>query len=160
MTSLQEFRCEICGTITSSPNHWFVIRCSDSQLTVLRWNSEAANAGEARHFCGEARAQVYIRREVRDQFTTSSKCMCHSRTQRLSQSLSMPAPTRTAMLHCPASMRSLPRAPVESSGWNYQSRSERVHRSCSESSRHQREIGSMRNPHCAQGGQRQHLRDA
>lgn len=62
MTTLQEFRCEICGRITNSPNHWFVIQCSDAELTVLKWNSEAANAAGARHFCGEAHAQVYISR--------------------------------------------------------------------------------------------------
>ena len=62
VTSLQEFRCEICSTITDRPNHWFVIQCSDSELTVLKWNSEAANAAGARHFCGEAHAQVYISR--------------------------------------------------------------------------------------------------
>jgi hypothetical protein len=62
MTSLQEFRCEICSRVTNTPHHWFVIQCSDSQLTVLKWNSEAANAAGARHFCGEAHAQVYISR--------------------------------------------------------------------------------------------------
>jgi len=36
MTSLQEFRCEICGRITNNPDHWFVIECSDSELTVLK----------------------------------------------------------------------------------------------------------------------------
>ena len=44
MTSLQEFRCEICGRISNAPNHWFVIQCSDSELTVLKWNSEARMA--------------------------------------------------------------------------------------------------------------------
>jgi hypothetical protein len=62
MTSLQEFRCEVCGTVTSNPAHWFVIQCGDSELTVLKWNAEAANAPEARHYCGEAHAQVYISR--------------------------------------------------------------------------------------------------
>ena len=62
MTALQEYRCEICGIVTSQPIHWFVIRCEDSELTVLRWNSEAAAAAGARHFCGEAHAQVYISR--------------------------------------------------------------------------------------------------
>jgi hypothetical protein len=62
MTSLKEFRCEICGTVTSHPIHWFVIQCGDSQLTVLRWDDATANANEARHFCGEAHAQVYISR--------------------------------------------------------------------------------------------------
>jgi hypothetical protein len=28
MTSLQEFRCEICGRVTNTPNHWFVIRAA------------------------------------------------------------------------------------------------------------------------------------
>ena len=36
MSSLQQFRCEICGEVTSSPSHWFVIRCSDTELTVLK----------------------------------------------------------------------------------------------------------------------------
>jgi hypothetical protein len=62
MTSLQEFRCEICGTLTSNPIHWFVIQCGNLDLTVLKWNSETANAAGARHFCGEAHAQVYISR--------------------------------------------------------------------------------------------------
>jgi len=62
MSSLQEFRCEICGTMTNKPTHWFVIQCGDSQLTVLRWDFETANAKGARHFCGEAHAQVYISR--------------------------------------------------------------------------------------------------
>ena len=62
MSSLQEFRCEVCGTVTSNPMHWFVIQCGNSQLTVLRWNTETANADGARHFCGEAHAQVYISR--------------------------------------------------------------------------------------------------
>jgi hypothetical protein len=62
MTSLQEYKCEICGTITSNPIHWFVIQCGNAELTVLKWNSDAANAAGARHFCGEAHAQVYISR--------------------------------------------------------------------------------------------------
>ena len=62
MTTLQEFRCEICGRVTSSPNHWFVIQCSDGELTVQKWQSSAASASGARHFCGEAHAQVYISR--------------------------------------------------------------------------------------------------
>ena len=62
MTTLQEYRCEICGRITNSPNHWFVIQCGDAELTVQKWNSEAAGAAGARHFCGEAHAQVYISR--------------------------------------------------------------------------------------------------
>ena len=36
MSSLQQFGCEICGQVTSSPSHWFVIRCSDTELTVLK----------------------------------------------------------------------------------------------------------------------------
>jgi len=42
MTTLQEFRCEVCGLVTTNPLHWFVIRCGDSDLTVYRWNSETA----------------------------------------------------------------------------------------------------------------------
>jgi hypothetical protein len=33
-----------------------------TELTVLKWNVNAASAAGARHFCGEARAQVYISR--------------------------------------------------------------------------------------------------
>jgi hypothetical protein len=62
MTTLQEFCCEICGTITNHPMHWFTIQCGDAELTVLRWKTEVANAPGARHFCGEAHAQVYISR--------------------------------------------------------------------------------------------------
>ena len=52
MSALNEFRCEICGTVTGTPIHWFVIQCGNSELTVLKWNVEAANAAKARHFCG------------------------------------------------------------------------------------------------------------
>jgi hypothetical protein len=62
MTMLPEFRCEVCGIVTREPIHWFVIRCGDSELTVQRWNLEAANAAGARHFCGEAHAEIYISR--------------------------------------------------------------------------------------------------
>jgi hypothetical protein len=62
MTSLQEFKCEVCGNISSHPIHWFVIQCGDQALTVHKWNSDAANAEGARHFCGEAHAEVYISR--------------------------------------------------------------------------------------------------
>jgi hypothetical protein len=62
MASIQEYRCEVCGTVSTSPIHWYVIQCGESQLTVFRWNTTAANAPEARHFCGEADAQIYISR--------------------------------------------------------------------------------------------------
>jgi hypothetical protein len=62
MASLQEFRCEICGTISSNPVHWFVIHCGDSRLTVHKWDLETATAAGTRHYCGEAHAQVYISR--------------------------------------------------------------------------------------------------
>ena len=62
MTTMREFRCEVCGLVTTNPIHWFVIRCRDSDLTVYRWNSETANAAGARHYCGEAHAEVYISR--------------------------------------------------------------------------------------------------
>ena len=62
MTALQEFRCEVCGLVTNQPDHWYVIQCGDTQLTVLRWDTAAATAPGARHFCGEAHAQVYISR--------------------------------------------------------------------------------------------------
>jgi hypothetical protein len=62
MTSLKEFRCEICGRVTTGPNHWFVIQCSDSELTIFKWDSAAASSPGARHFCGEGHAGVYISR--------------------------------------------------------------------------------------------------
>lgn len=62
MTSIREFRCEICGRETTNPIHWFVIQCGSSSLTIIQWNAEAANAAGARHYCGEAHAQVYISR--------------------------------------------------------------------------------------------------
>jgi hypothetical protein len=62
MTTLQQYRCEICGRITSTPNHWFVIQCSNAELAVHKWNFNAASASGAHHFCGEAHAQVYISR--------------------------------------------------------------------------------------------------
>ncbi|PYY22779.1 MAG: hypothetical protein DMG62_11445 [Acidobacteria bacterium] len=62
MTTQREYRCEVCGTATTNPLHWFVIRCGDQELTIQRWNAASANAEGARHYCGEAHAQVYISR--------------------------------------------------------------------------------------------------
>ena len=62
MSTLREFQCEICGIVSDRPTHWFVIDCGDAQLTVLRWELNAASRAGARHFCGEAHAQVYISR--------------------------------------------------------------------------------------------------
>ena len=62
MVNVKEFRCEVCGIVTDNPIHWFVIQCGESQLTVLRWNAEAADAAGVRHLCGEGHAQVYISR--------------------------------------------------------------------------------------------------
>jgi len=39
-----------------------VIHCNNAQLTIFKWTKEAANAPHARHYCGEAHAQVYISR--------------------------------------------------------------------------------------------------
>lgn len=62
MTTISEFRCEICGTETKNPIHWFVIQCGPDELQLMKWNAEAALAKGARHYCGEAHAQVYISR--------------------------------------------------------------------------------------------------
>jgi hypothetical protein len=56
------YRCEICGTESENPVRWIVIHCSDTQLTVFKWTKEAAQAPYARHYCGEAHAQVYLSR--------------------------------------------------------------------------------------------------
>ena len=62
MAAVAEFRCEVCGTVSAHPNHWFIIQCSSRQLMVMKWDSEVAGAKGARHYCGEAHAQVYISR--------------------------------------------------------------------------------------------------
>jgi hypothetical protein len=62
MSTLKEFQCEICGIVSDNPVHWFVIECGDLQLAVIKWDLAAANSPTARHFCGEAHAQVYISR--------------------------------------------------------------------------------------------------
>jgi hypothetical protein len=60
------YRCEICGEESQHPMHWLVINCNSAQLTVLKWTKEAADAPGARHYCGEAHAQVYISRWLAD----------------------------------------------------------------------------------------------
>jgi hypothetical protein len=62
MSSLREFQCEICGIVSENPTRWFVIECGDQKLAVVKWDLNAANSATARHFCGEAHAQVYISR--------------------------------------------------------------------------------------------------
>ena len=62
MSSLKEFQCEICGIVSENPIHWFVIECGDQKLAIIKWDLTAATSPTARHFCGEAHAQVYISR--------------------------------------------------------------------------------------------------
>jgi hypothetical protein len=62
MSSLREYRCEVCGRVTNNPQHWFLIDCGATRLSVQRWEPEAAVVPETRHVCGEADAQVYISR--------------------------------------------------------------------------------------------------
>jgi hypothetical protein len=56
------YRCEICGIESNNPMRWIVIQCGPAHLTVFKWTDEAAGAPQARHYCGEAHAQVYISR--------------------------------------------------------------------------------------------------
>jgi hypothetical protein len=56
------YRCEICNIESDHPIRWIVIQCSDAQLTIYKWTKEAADAPNARHYCGESHAQVYISR--------------------------------------------------------------------------------------------------
>jgi len=62
MSSRREFQCEICHILTENTVHWFVIECGDAKLAVIKWDLAAAASLTARHFCGEAHAQVYISR--------------------------------------------------------------------------------------------------
>jgi hypothetical protein len=62
MSTMREYRCEVCGIVDSRPIRWFVIRCGETELTVHRWDTEWADAKGALHFCGEGHAQVYISR--------------------------------------------------------------------------------------------------
>jgi len=62
MAAVIQYRCEICGTESSNPIHWFMIQCNAEELKVLKWNTEAASSYGARHYCGEAHAGVYISR--------------------------------------------------------------------------------------------------
>ena len=62
MSTTREYKCEICGTMTENPVHWFVIECGDLKLSVHKWSDEAASLAAARHFCGERHAQVFISR--------------------------------------------------------------------------------------------------
>ena len=56
------YRCEICGEESNNPLRWIVINCNSAQLTIFKWTKETADAPGARHYCGEAHAQIYISR--------------------------------------------------------------------------------------------------
>ena len=56
------YRCEICGEESGMPNRWIVIHCNSSELTIHKWTKEAADTPNARHYCGESHAQVYVSR--------------------------------------------------------------------------------------------------
>jgi hypothetical protein len=50
MTTLKEFRCEVCGLVTTNPIHRFVIRCGDSysrpRLSVERSSTVRARSSK------------------------------------------------------------------------------------------------------------------
>lgn len=56
------YSCEICGAESNQLQRWVVIHCDKEQLTVHKWSTEVADQPEARHYCGEGHAQVYISR--------------------------------------------------------------------------------------------------
>jgi hypothetical protein len=56
------YRCEICGEESENPIRWIAIHCNSTQLTIYKWTKEIADAPGARHYCGEAHAQVYVSR--------------------------------------------------------------------------------------------------
>ena len=62
MSSLKEFRREICGTVGENPIHWFVIECTDQKLAVIKWIWPPPQVRRPGHFCLEAHPQVYISR--------------------------------------------------------------------------------------------------
>jgi len=62
MSTTKEFKCEICGIMTATPMHWFIIECGDLTLSVHKWDLQVAAGATARHFCGERHAQVFISR--------------------------------------------------------------------------------------------------
>lgn len=62
MATISEYRCEVCGRVSKAPVHWFVIQCNSDELRLMKWNTDAASANGARHYCGEAHAQIYISR--------------------------------------------------------------------------------------------------
>jgi hypothetical protein len=71
MAAVIQYRCEICGTESSNPIHWFMIQCNAEELKVLKWNTEAASSYGARHYCGEAHAGIYISRWLEASCTPS-----------------------------------------------------------------------------------------
>lgn len=56
------YKCEICGEESENPVRWIVIHCNSAQLTIHKWTKEAADEYGARHYCGEAHAQIYVSR--------------------------------------------------------------------------------------------------
>jgi hypothetical protein len=62
MATISEFPCDVCGTVTTTSVHWFVIQCNSHELKLMKWNTEAAADKGSRHYCGEAQAQTYISR--------------------------------------------------------------------------------------------------
>ena len=69
MSTTKDYRCEICGTVSSNPINWLIIRCGNTELTIQKWDDELAGEPGARHYCGEGHAQVYISRWFADHCT-------------------------------------------------------------------------------------------
>lgn len=62
MSAVTRYRCEICGDESTNPVHWFMVRCNQDELKVLKWNDAGAAEPGTRHYCGEAHASTYISR--------------------------------------------------------------------------------------------------
>jgi hypothetical protein len=71
MATVIHYRCEICGTESSNPVHWFLIQCNAEDLKISKWNTAAAALPGARHYCGEAHASVYVSRWLEASCTPS-----------------------------------------------------------------------------------------
>ncbi len=59
MSSLKEFRCEICDIVSENPIRWFVIECSDLKLAVIKWELTAATSPTARFLWRSPRSGIY-----------------------------------------------------------------------------------------------------
>lgn len=52
--------CDVCGTLRTNANHWWIAMPVDTGITLLPWDDTIAGVSTAIHLCGEDCLHKYL----------------------------------------------------------------------------------------------------